>query len=139
MKLSKHIQVLSPEAGQGFDIGNTGANVAYFVIPQKCTVVRPQLHSNTAVGNSFTVSFDSYVNESTQGAEDIGKIIVPDSTGAFRPCYDRAGNGVTLNAGDRVLVQVDEAGDTGEEAFAYLLVQIEEETEDNQSRLVETA
>lgn len=135
---NEQLIVLKPDEGNGFDIGNTGANVAYILIPHKCVVERLQAWGNTAVANSFTISADSY-DGSTQGAEDVGRIVVPDSASAFRPYYDVAGRGVSLKAGDRVLFQVDEAGDSGEECFVQLLVRLTPEVEGNQPRLIESA
>lgn len=115
-----------------FDIGNTGANVAAVLIPVKCAVVSVACLSTTAVANSFTVSCDSLTAKGvTQGAEDVAKIIVPDSTAAFAALYDLAGRGVVLNAGDSILVQVDEAGDSGEKALVAVALQYLPETEAN--------
>jgi hypothetical protein len=132
------VSVLLPDAGNGFDIGNTGANVATFNIPFKCAVVNFSVYSNTAVANSFTVSADSY-DFSTQGAADVGNVVVPDSTGANRVVVDEAGQGVVLNAGSQVLVQVDEAGDSGEKGFCKLLIEHLPETPENQTLVTVTA
>lgn len=121
-----------------FDIGNTGANVAIITLPVKVVVDKVLCFSRSAVANSFTVSCDSY-NFTTQGAEDVGRIVVPDSTGAYRSRYDLAGRGVVLNAGEQILVQVDEAGDSGENAVVQVVAHYHPEYEGNQSLLVETA
>lgn len=121
-----------------FDIGNTGANVATFVIPERCSVKRVQCYSTSAVANAFIVSLDSY-DGSSQGAEDIGAITVPDSASAFRAYYDLAGEGQLLNAGELVLVQVDNAGDSGENAIVQLILEYQPEIEGNQSRLILSA
>lgn len=109
---------------ESFDIGNTAANVDVFVAPCKLVLHKAVCYSMTAVANSFTVSADSY-DGTTQGAADICSIVVPDSAGAFAPYYDLAGQGVVLESGDRVLVQVDEAGDSGEYARLVLLFEYE--------------
>lgn len=121
-----------------FDIGNTGANVAIFVAPVKVRLLRSQCYSNTGVANAFVVSIDSY-NGSTQGAEDLGSITVPDSAAAYAVYYDRAGAGVELNAGERALVQVDNAGDSGEKGFVQLVWAYLPEVEDSQADLIESA
>lgn len=121
-----------------FDIGNTGANAASIMIPFKFVVDKILVYSTTAVANSFTVSCDSLIG-ATQGAEDVGKVIVPDSTSAFAALYDVAGRGVVLNAGNRVLVQVDEAGDSGEKGMVILVGEYFPEYESNQTAITQTA
>ncbi|MHA1962081.1 MAG: hypothetical protein ACW99U_17895 [Candidatus Thorarchaeota archaeon] len=135
----EQIVYLTPEDSNGFDIGNTGANVATIVIPVKCHVLRAFCWSNTAVANSFTVSMDSYTSGNTQGAADLANIVVPDSASAFGLYFDDAGRAVELEAGERALVQVDEAGDSGEVGFVGLLVEYLPEIDNNESQLTETA
>lgn len=109
---------------ESFDIGNTAGNVDVFVAPCRLVVHRALAFSTTAVSNSFTVSADSY-DGTTQGSADICSIVVPDSASAFASYYDDAGKGVALDPGDKILVQVDEAGDSGEKGRLVVLMEYE--------------
>lgn len=120
------------------DIENTGANVAAIVVPCKCRVKRAVCSSVTAAANSFTVSIDS-LSAGTAGAADIASIVVPDSAAAGAGYFDEVGEGVVLDAGDMLLLQVDEGGDAGEFAAVSVLAFYEAEVDGNESNLTETA
>ena len=129
-----------------FDIGNTGANVATFQIPFKCSVVESIVVPESAVANSFTVTLDSY-SGTTQGAADCGSLVVPDSAAANVGYYDLTGEGLSsggigkvLDRHSLVLVQVDEAGDSGENAHCLLVLDYLPETTGNDAtNMKETA
>lgn len=125
-------------SSSSFDIGNTGANVAVLAIPQECRVRKVVASPLTAVANSFTVSVDSFSN-GTQGAADIASIVVPDATAAGVGLFDKVAEGTKLEGGSLLLVQVDEAGDSGESAFVSIELEYSSENESNQSFLTETA
>lgn len=114
----------------GLDGGNTAANVFAFVIPCKAEVIRVAVAPAAALTGNLHVSFDSY-SVSTQGAEDVGSIEVPAGAAAFASYHDEAGSGVVLNMGDKVLVQVDNAGDSGENFYASLCLRYLSQTDSN--------
>jgi len=120
------------------DIGNTAANAAAIVVPCKCVVMRAVCSPLTAMANSFTISIDS-LSDGTAGAADIASIVVPDSTNAGAGIYDLVGQGVQLDAGDCLLLQVDEAGDTGEKGCVSVLCEYLAEEVGNESNLTVTA
>lgn len=128
------ILVLNPDVGNGFDIGNTANSVAKFFIPVRCSVLQAQAYSNTAVANSFTVTFGA-----TNTATDSGSIIIPDSAAANAVYVDTLAVANPLAAGATVLVCVTEAGDSGEKGFVKLIVEYEPEVVGNSPLLTESA
>lgn len=128
----------APEAAVGIDIGNVAANAGTFIVPMPCVVQRVIAWSNTAVNNAFTITLDSY-DGTTQGAADCGSITIPDSASANAKYYDDPSPQVALRAGDKVLVQVDEAGDSGEEVYIQLVCKYSPETVVNTTNLIASA
>jgi hypothetical protein len=57
--------------------------------------------------------------------------VVPDSASANVGYYDQGGAGVLLDKHSVVLVDCDEAGDSGEKGFCTLVVAYLSETQDN--------
>lgn len=122
-----------------FDIGNTGANVVAIPIPFKCSLIEAVVVPEAAATANFTVSLDSLQN-ATAGAADLGSITVPASAAAFTGYYDLAGEGVVLNRHSTVLVQVDDAGDSGENAHVMLVLDyLPENTGNDSTNMIETA
>ena len=114
------------------DIGNTGANVACLLVPCQMIVDSAQVMIISGATSNCTVSFDS-LSSATQGAEDVGAITVTASAAALDVFHDLAGRGVRLYAGDKILVQVDEAGDSGEKARVSVLGFYEPESDANET------
>lgn len=126
----EQVVVLLPLA-QSFDIGNAATNVACIPIPFKCEVIEAIAWSNTAVANSFTVGFNTYDGTTCTTNAVAGSVIVPDSASANIPYYDKAGLGVVLKKHSFVMIDCDEAGDSGEKGFVSLVVSYLPETDDN--------
>jgi hypothetical protein len=126
----EQIVVLEPLA-QGFDIGNTATTAAVIIVPFKCEVIEAIAWSNTAATNSFTVGFNSYDGTTLSSNAYVGSVVVPDSAGANVAYYDAAGLGVVLEKHSVVMVDCDEAGDSGEKGFARLVVSYLPETDQN--------
>ena len=120
------------------DVGNTGANVYAFNIPTRCTIQKVSASCPSVQSSNAHISLDSYVG-TTQGAEDIGSIEIPANAVIFKQYFDVAGAGVSLKAGDAVLVQVDDAGDSGEFFVVSLVLEYEPETDANMTGQTETA
>lgn len=133
-KIKSSILVLSPDSGNGFDIGNAANSVAQFILPCKVSVLQAQAYSNTAVANSFTVTIGL-----TNANSAAGSIIVPDSTSANAVVVDTLDTPFTANAGDKLLVCVTEAGDSGEKGFVKLICQYESEIVPNMANVTESA
>lgn len=134
MKIKGSILVLNPDSGNGFDIGNVANSVAQFILPCKITVLQAQGYSNTAVANAFTLTIG--LSNANAAA---GSIIVPDSASANAVYVDTLDTPFTANAGDKLLVCVTDAGDSGEKGFVRLLCQPESETVPNQANVTESA
>lgn len=123
-----------------FDIGNTATNAQSIPIPFKCAVVEAIVIPQTAVANSFTVGFNTLVSGTLSTDEGAGNVIVPDSAAALIPYKDQAVLGKALSKHSVVMVDCLEAGDSGENAVAYLLVEYEPETDANEaSDMIESA
>lgn len=121
------------------DGGNVLANAGVIPIPAKCEVVRASVMPVTALAGNLHVSLDS-LSVAVQGAEDIGSFELPASTSAFATYFDNVGAGVVLYAGDKVLVQVDNAGDSGENFIVSLVLRYRSETTANDAaKQTETA
>lgn len=111
-------------AQASFDIGNTAANVATIYVPFDCVVEKLMFYANAAATANATITADSY-DGTTQGAADVGSATIPASGAALTRYWGVAGRGLKLKAGTQVLVQVDDAGDTGELGFVELLVDVQ--------------
>ena len=128
------ILVLSPDRGNGFDIGNIANSVATFILPCKLSVIQAQAFSNTAqTANSIITIGPSNTNSAA------GSITIPASTSADAVIVDTLAIPYTANAGSKLLVCVTDAGDSGEVAFVKLICEYEPEVVANQSDLTESA
>lgn len=127
-------------ASSSFDIGNTSTNAASIPIPFRCYVVEAVAVPLSAVSNSFTVGFNTLDSGTLSTDEGAGNVIVPDSAGAFIPYKDQGVEGKELSKHSVVMVDCIEAGDSGENAVAYLVVEYVPETDANEaSDMIESA
>jgi len=128
-------------AAEAIDIGNAASNVSVIPIPFKCEVLEAIVVPLAGATNSFTVGFNYYDGTNAISTNAfVGSIVVADSAAADVPYYDAAGLGVVLEKHSRVMIDCDEAGDSGETALAGLVVNYLPETDANdQSGMIETA
>ena len=120
------------------DGGNTGANVYAFVLPLKIAIDRVVVTTEAVLTSNLHVSCDSYVG-TTQGAEDIASIELAASAVIFEAAYDEVAKGTVLKAGDAILVQVDNAGDSGENFQVHVVCKAYDERPDNMTGMLESA
>jgi len=133
-------KVIVLQAGAVFDIGNTATNAQSIPIPFKCFVIEAVAVPQTAVANSFTVGFNTLTSGTLTTDEGAGNVVVPDSAAALVPYKDQAVLGKELSKHSVVMVDCIEAGDSGENAAAYLVVEVIPETDANEaSDMIETA
>lgn len=132
-----HPSTLTVLSSPALDGGNTGANVYGFVAPCKLVIDRVVLTSQTDLSSNLHVSCDSYIG-TTQTNEDIASLELASGQGTFSGLVDYAGRGISLNAGNKILVQVDNAGDSGENFQVHIVARAYDERQSNMS-LTETA
>lgn len=122
----------------GLDIGNTATNALCLLVPTRCVLDQVQAGSNTAQTSNAILGFDVYSGGSVT-ANAAGIVTIPASASAGQVYMDTSARGLVLNAGDMVLVNVLDAGDSGEKVFASVLAIYEPECDvSDASRVIES-
>lgn len=117
---------------EAVDIGNTGANVAFLLVPSRCVLDQVQVVSNTVQTSNAVIGFDVLSN-GTFTANAAGIVTVP-ATSVLGQCYmDSSARGLVLKAGDVVFLNVLDAGDSGEKFKASVLAIYEPESDANEA------
>lgn len=114
------------------DIGNTAANVAMFLVPCRCVLDLVCAGSDTAQTSNAILTFD-VVTGSSRSANAAGVVTIAASSSAGAIYKDTSGRGLVLNAGDIIMVDVEDAGDSGEKVCLAVLAHYEPNSDDNES------
>ncbi|MFH1952577.1 MAG: hypothetical protein ABIL06_13270 [Pseudomonadota bacterium] len=143
--LEPHLMV-DYDDDDGIDCDQTAADVARFLIKQKCEVVRSCAIVTEVCAGTITpiVDFDlrpTVGSDTDRGVADIGHLIL-STTAAGKVMFDEVGQGTVLEPGEEVVVQLITAasgvGPTGH-FIPYLQVKIIPETQANLDDTTETA